>query len=45
LRAASTSRTPAFLPIAPVAVIGGANSGERHSIAGLASVSEVKTNS
>jgi hypothetical protein len=45
MRAASTSRTPAFLSIAPVAVIGSANSLERHSIAGLASVGDVKTNS
>jgi hypothetical protein len=45
LQAASTSRTPAFLSIAPVAVIGSANPGERHSIAGLASVGDVKTNS
>jgi hypothetical protein len=45
LRAASTSRTPAFLSIASVAVIGSANSGEGHSIAGFASVGDVKTNS
>jgi hypothetical protein len=45
LRAASTSRTPAFRSIGPVAVIGTANSGEGHSIAGLASVGDVKTNS
>jgi hypothetical protein len=43
LQAASTSRMPAFLSIAPV--IGRGNSGERHSIIELASVGDMKTNS
>jgi hypothetical protein len=42
LQAASTSRMPAFLSIAPV--IGSGNSDERHSITGLASVGDMKTN-